>query len=149
MGCASADRWIRFRQGVESGPRRWSVISPGTRFAASVVPGMVPGMTVLHPDVHLGVALGAICGRNRYAADPAPVIAELRTRAGVRTDVLAMEAGKWAGYYDGEHTAVLVAAILAEVPGAAPWAEVGRSQRARPRHGTTGFGSAYLPPATR
>lgn len=106
-------------------------------------------MTVLHPDVQLGVALGAICGRNRYTADPGPVIAELRERAGVRTDVLAMEAGKWAGYYDDEHTAVLVAAILADIPGTAPWAEVGRAQRARPRHGTTGFGPAYAPPASR
>lgn len=102
-------------------------------------------MSALHPDVQLGIALGAICGRNRYTSDPAPVIAELLARAGVRTDILAMEAGKWAGYYDDGETAVLVNAILAEVPGAAQWAQAGRTQRARPAHGTTGFGPAYLP----
>jgi len=103
-------------------------------------------MPALQPDVLLGVALGAICSRNRYTANPAPVIAELRARAGARTDIVAMEAGMWAGYYDDEHTAVLVVAILAEIPDAARWAEVGRSQRSRPAHGTGGFGPAYVPP---
>lgn len=48
--------------------------------------------------MQLGIALGAICSRNRYTTDPAPMIAELLKTAGPRTDILAMEAGRWAGY---------------------------------------------------
>ncbi|WP_153001329.1 hypothetical protein [Microbacterium testaceum] len=99
----------------------------------------------LHPDVRLGITLGAICGRNRYTTNPAPVITELLETAGPRTDILAMEAGRWAGYYDDEHTTVLVAAIVAGIPGAAAWTADGRSRRSAPPHGTTGFGPAYVP----
>lgn len=101
----------------------------------------------LHPDVALGIHLSAICSRNRYTNDPAPVIAELLEVAGARGDILAMEVGKWAGYYDDEHTAVLVAAIMAEIPGAAVWAAAGRARRDAPAHGTTGFGLPWTPPA--
>lgn len=101
----------------------------------------VTGMSrPLHPDTLLGIRLSTICSRNRYEIDTAPVIAELLEAAGDRGDVLAMEAGKWAGYYDDEHTAALVAAIVAEIPGAAEWAPVGRERRSAPAHGTTGFG---------
>ncbi|WP_139168120.1 hypothetical protein [Microbacterium enclense] len=103
----------------------------------------------LHPDVALGIQLSAICSRNRYTQDPGPVIAELLEAAGDRGDVLAYEAGRWAGYYDDEHTAVLVAAIMEGIPGAAEWAPVGRARRSAPPHGTTGFGPAYLPPTPR
>ncbi|MGN7969037.1 hypothetical protein [Microbacterium sp. 22296] len=100
----------------------------------------------LHPDVALGIHLSTICSRNRYTTDPAPVIAELFDVAGDRGDVLAFEVGRWAGYYDDEHTAVLVAAIIESVPGAEEWAPTGREKRSAPAHGTTGFGPAYVPP---
>lgn len=99
----------------------------------------------LHPDVLLGVQLSAICSRHRYDHDTAPVIMELLTAAGDRTDILAMEVGRWAGYYDDEHSAVLVAAIVTEIPGAAAWTADGARRRAAPAHGTTGFGAAYVP----
>ena len=102
----------------------------------------VTGMSrPLHPDTLLGIRLSTICSRNRYETDTASVIAELLEVAGDRGDVLAMEAGKWAGYYDDEHTSALVAAIIAEIPGAAEWAHVGRERRSAPAHGTTGFGA--------
>jgi hypothetical protein len=99
----------------------------------------------LHPDVALGIHLSAICSRNQYTHDPGPVIAELIKVAGARGDILAVEVGKWAGYYDDEHTAVLVAAIVADVPGAEAWTHSGRARRSAPAHGTTGFGPAYVP----
>jgi hypothetical protein len=99
----------------------------------------------LHPDVALGIHLSTICSRSRYTTDPAPVIAELLDVAGDRGDVLAYEAGRWAGYYDDEHTAVLVAAIVESIPGAGRWAPEGRAKRSAPAHGTTGFGPAYVP----
>ncbi|MEV7827340.1 hypothetical protein [Microbacterium enclense] len=103
----------------------------------------------LHPAVALGIHLSTICSRNRYTTDPAPVIAELLEVAGDRGDVLAFAVGRWAGYYDDEHTAVLVAAIVALIPGAAGWTHEGRARRDAPPHGTTGFGPAYVPPVTR
>lgn len=82
----------------------------------------VPDMSrPLDPTTHLSIRLSAICGRNRYTHDPAPVIAELFAAAGARTDLLAREAGLWAGHFDDEHTATLVAAILDGIPGAREW----------------------------
>lgn len=101
----------------------------------------------LHPDVLLGIHLSAVCSRHRYDRDTAPVIAELLETAGDRADILAMETGRWAGYYDDEHSAALVAAIVAEIPGAAEWTADGARRRAAPSHGTTGFGAAYVPPS--
>ncbi|MCD2170343.1 hypothetical protein LPW41_11610 [Microbacterium sp. JC 701] len=95
----------------------------------------------LHPDVLLGIHLSAICSRHRYDRNTVPVIAELLEMAGDRVDILAMEAGRWAGYYDDEHSAALVAAIVTEIPGAAAWTADGARRRAAPAHGTTGFGS--------
>ncbi len=110
----------------------------------------VPGMSrPLHPDTLLGIRLAAICSRNRYTTDPAPVIAELIEAAGGRGDILAMEAGRWAGYYDDEHTAPLVAAIIRDIPGAAEWTADGVRRRSAPPYGTTGFGPAYVPPTPR
>jgi hypothetical protein len=94
----------------------------------------------LDSEVALAVYLSAICSRNRYTTDPAPVIAELQTLAGDRFDVLAEEAGRWAGYYDGEHTRLLCAA-LREIPGAAAWVGLGVERRGAPAHGTQGFRS--------
>lgn len=99
----------------------------------------------LHPDVLLGIHLSAICSRHRYDRDTAPVTAELLETAGDRTDILAMESGRWAGYYDDEHSAALVAAIVAEIPGAAAWTADGARRRATPAHGTTGFRPAHVP----
>lgn len=76
----------------------------------------------LDPDTHLSIRLSAICGRNRYTRNPAPVIAELRATAEARTDLLAREVGLWAGHYEDEHTATLVDAILDGIPGAREWA---------------------------
>lgn len=73
------------------------------------------------------------------------MIAELLEVAGDQGDVLAFEVGRWAGYYDDEHTAVLVAAIIDGIPGAAEWTHEGRARRAEPAHGTTGFGPSYVP----
>jgi|GEM_PF-1007780 hypothetical protein len=99
----------------------------------------------LHPDTMLGIHLAAICSRNRYTTDPGPVIAELLETAGGRGDILAMEAGRWAGYYDDEHTKTLVAAIVASIPGAVAWTADGVHKRDAPPHGTTGFGPAEIP----
>jgi hypothetical protein len=89
----------------------------------SVVARTVPDMSrPLDPTTHLLIRLSAICGRNRYTRDPAPVIAELFAAAGARTDLLARETGLWAGHYEDEHTATLVAAILDGIPGAREWA---------------------------
>lgn len=103
----------------------------------------------LHPDVLLGVQLSAICSRHRYDHDTAPAITELLAAAGDRADILAMEAGRWAGYYDDEHSAALVAAIVAEIPGAAMWTADGARRRAAPAHGTTGCGLPVGPSAPR
>lgn len=81
----------------------------------------------------LDIELSAICSRNRYTTDPEPVLAELRARAGKRTDILAHVAGTWAGYYDDEHTRALAAA-LREIPGAGDWVELGRRRRGMPSH---------------
>lgn len=96
----------------------------------------------LHPDVMLGIHLSAICSRNRYTRNAAPVISELLEVAGGRGDILAKETGRWAGYYNDEHTAVLVAAIVHNIPGAAEWMADGVQRRSTPPHGTTGFGPA-------
>lgn len=108
----------------------------------SAVRHSIPAMSrPLHPDIMLGIRLSTICSRNQYETDTAPVISQLLEAAGDRVDVLAMEAGKWAGYYDTDHTAALVAAIIADIPGAAEWVDAGRQRRAAPTHGSTGFGS--------
>lgn len=114
----------------------------------SAVRRSLPAMArSLHPDVLLGVQLSAICSRHRYDQNTAPVITELLAAAGARKDILAMEAGRWAGYYDDEHSAALSAAITAEIPGAKEWTADGARRRAAPAHGTTGFGPTYLPPS--
>ncbi|WP_323985866.1 hypothetical protein [Microbacterium plantarum] len=88
----------------------------------------------LDPDAMLDVTLSAICARNQYTRDPAPVIAELTAAAGGRDDVLARAAGIWAGYFDGAETRALAAALRA-LPGAERWVTEGRRRRGIPRHG--------------
>lgn len=88
----------------------------------------------LDPDTALDVLLSAICSRNRYTTDPGPVIDELRAAAGDRLDILAHVAGRWAGFYESTHTALLCAALL-EIPGAQAWVALGRERRDAPVHG--------------
>lgn len=85
----------------------------------------------LSPGVKLSVALDAICSRNRYTTDPAPVLNELRAAAGDRTDVLAEAVGTWVGYFEDEYTATLCAA-LRTLPGLEPWIAVGQHRRSLP-----------------
>lgn len=82
----------------------------------------------------LDVELASICSRNRYTTDPAPVIAELRERAGKRTDILAHAAGLFAGYFDDKYTRTLTDALRAEIDGIDPWLQVGRKRRGGPAH---------------
>jgi hypothetical protein len=81
--------------------------------------------------VKLSVALDAICARNRYATDPAPVLAELREVAGEQHDVLAKAVGTWVGYFEDSRTATLCAA-LRTLPNLEPWIELGRHRRSVP-----------------
>lgn len=92
----------------------------------------------LSADTLLGIKLGAICSRNQYTDDPAPVIAELMATAGDRQDILAQEAGRWSGFYDDEYTHALAQALL-EIPGAAEWVQLGRDRRSAGTHGTQGY----------
>ena len=89
----------------------------------------------LSPDTLLSITLDAICSRNRYTADPAPVIAELHAAAGDRSDILTESVGTWVGFFEDEQTLTLCAA-LRELPGLEPWIEVGASRRAQPDHHT-------------
>ena len=67
----------------------------------------------LDPDTMLGVTISATISRHRYDKDPTDLITELLQLAGDRGDILAQEAGRWAGFY-GEDLGVqpeLVAAL--------------------------------------
>jgi hypothetical protein len=88
----------------------------------------------LEPDTRLDVELPAICARNQYTRDPAPVIAELTTAACGRDDVLAQAVGIWAGYFDAAETRALTTA-LKDIPGAESWVAEGQRRRGIPRHG--------------
>lgn len=89
----------------------------------------------LSPTVKLSVTLDAICSRNRFTADPGPVLDELRATAGDRVDLLAEAVGGWVGYFEDEYTATLCTA-LRTLPDLEPWIEVGRFRRNLPAHGT-------------
>lgn len=93
----------------------------------------------LSPEVALTVTLDAICSRNRYATDPAPVIAELRATAGDRVDLLTESVGTWVGYFEDDYTRTLCAA-LRELPNLEPWLELGRRRRAAPDPSTPPLG---------
>lgn len=85
----------------------------------------------LSPATKLSIALDAICSRNRYTTDPAPVLDELRATAGDRTDVLAEAVGTWVGYFESEYTATLCAA-LRTLPDLEPWIALGQHRRSLP-----------------
>ena len=96
----------------------------------------------LSPDVALSVHLDAICSRNRYTADPAPVIDELRATAGDRTDILAESVGTWVGFFESRDTATLCAALRA-LPDLEPWIALGQHRAALPHHRTPRPAHAY------
>ncbi|MFD4957885.1 hypothetical protein [Microbacterium sp. NPDC058389] len=84
----------------------------------------------------LSIELDSICSRNRYTADPASVIAELRAAAGNRIDVLAQATGIFAGYHDDQYTRTLTEALQAEIDGIGRWVQVGQERRGRDGHAT-------------
>jgi hypothetical protein len=87
----------------------------------------------------LDVILSAICTRNQYTQDPAPVIEELLAAAGDRRDILSRVVGRIAGFYDGPYTRVLCAALREAFPESAPWVELGRKRAGRPPHSSNDF----------
>jgi hypothetical protein len=89
----------------------------------------------LSPDVALSVTLDAICSRNRYTTDPAPVIAELLATAGDRDDILAESVGTWVGYFEDADIITLTTA-LRTLPGLDPWIALGQHRRSMPDHST-------------
>lgn len=98
----------------------------------------------LHPDVALGIKIGATISRSRYTQDPGPVIDDLRTIAGDRTDILAGEVGRWIGFHEKDpHQQVLLGALRA-LPGLEslmePWITLGRE---RANHVTVDDWSAH------
>lgn len=89
----------------------------------------------LSPDVMLSITLDAICSRNRYTTNPAPVIADLYATAGDRLDILTESVGTWVGFFEAAETRTLCAA-LRELPRLDPWIAVGANRRAQPDHRT-------------
>lgn len=93
----------------------------------------------LPPETMLSITLDAICSRNRYTQDPAPVIAELYATAGDRVDILTESVGIWVGYFEDDYLRTLCAA-LRELPGLEPWIAEGASRRAQKNHSTPPLG---------
>lgn len=89
----------------------------------------------LSPETRLSVLLDAICSRNRYTTDPAPVIDELRAAAGDRVDILTESVGTWVGYFEDDQTRILCSA-LRELPDLEPWIVLGKHRRQMPDHST-------------
>lgn len=89
----------------------------------------------LSRDTLLSIHLDAICSRNRYTRDPAPVVDELRATAGDRTDLLAQSVGTWVGFFEDDYTRILCTA-LRELPDLEPWLALGAHRRAMPDHRT-------------
>lgn len=96
-------------------------------------------MTRLSPDTMLSVTLDAICSRNRYTADPAPVIAELYAAAGDRIDILTESVGIWVGYFEDDYVRILCTA-LRELPRLEPWIVEGKRRRSLKDHSTPPLG---------
>ena len=89
---------------------------------------LVSDENILHPDTALGVRLSAIMARHQFDVDPRSAVDELLQVAGARGDVLAREAGLWAGAHHGsEHHRPMVTA-LEGIPGARQWIELGRKR---------------------
>lgn len=92
----------------------------------------------LDPDTLLRVELSGIMSRDRYTRDPGPVIARLREAAGERPDLLAVEVGRWIGFYDNTHTHTLTEALQAAFVDLdlQPHITAGRARRYTPTHRT-------------
>lgn len=86
----------------------------------------------------LDIALSATISRHRYGRDAETLIAELRTRAGARTDTLDVVVGQWAGYYRDAYTGTICDALLRAFPGALDHVAIGEQRRAAGVHGTAG-----------
>lgn len=93
----------------------------------------------LSRETLLSIKLDAICSRNRYTSDPAPVIAELRAAAGDRLDVLTESVGLWVGFFEDDYTRTLCGA-LRDLPGLEPWLTEGARRRSRKDHSTPPLG---------
>lgn len=92
-------------------------------------------MSRLSPDTLLSIHLGAIMSRNRYAKNPAPVIAELVQVAGSNARILAESVGSWVGFYEDDYTRTLCVA-LRELPDLEPWIAQGAHRRGLKDHST-------------
>ena len=94
----------------------------------------------IHPDTLLSIRIGSIMTRNQYTQNPAPVMAELRSTAGDRLDILAAEVGRFIGFYDDQHTHSLVDALRAEFTDLdlQPHIELGERRRNADTHSTQG-----------
>jgi hypothetical protein len=93
----------------------------------------------LSPDTMLSITLDAICSRNRYTKDPAPVIAELYATAGDRLDILTESVGIWVGFFEDDYLRTLCTA-LRELPGLEPWITEGARRRSQKDHSTPPLG---------
>ncbi|MBO3663753.1 hypothetical protein [Microbacterium stercoris] len=82
----------------------------------------------LRPDVALGVRLSARIARDQFTADPRPVIDELLEMAAGHPEVLAREAGIWAGAHENSEHHRPIASALAGIPGARQWMALGRKR---------------------
>lgn len=89
----------------------------------------------LSPRTMLDVALSAAISRSLLTRDPDPVIAELRALAGDDVELLAQVAGGCAGWYEAPQTAVMCAALVDQIAGAASWAQAARERRSQSVHG--------------
>jgi hypothetical protein len=100
-------------------------------------------------EAHLRITLASCCKRHALDTDPAAALAELREIAGDRTDLLAEEAGRWAGLNEGNaEMAVLVDAIKA-LPGTERGVQAGRQALAWRPHSApppTGYQRTYRGP---
>ncbi|MCI1017862.1 hypothetical protein HWD99_04410 [Microbacterium sp. C5A9] len=93
----------------------------------------------LSPDTMLSIQLDAICSRNRYTQDPAPVIEGLRAAAGDRIDILTESVGIWVGFFDDDYVHTLCEG-LRELPGLEPRIAEGSRRRSLKGHTTPALG---------
>lgn len=100
--------------------------------------------TPLDADTMLDVNLSAICTRNRYVDDPAPVLAELYKTAGDRTDILAAVVGRHVGFYETDPYRSVLIDALRTIPGIEEHVELGRFRRNSGTHSTIAPRSSKL-----